>query len=77
MFLLCSICNINNLDHKPESLCFAVMIYSLQKIFESRVAENSIGETYSLEINKICKELIKDMKKNYKHLPVFFEDIVC
>lgn len=34
IFLLCSVCVIDNLDQKPDSLCFAVLIYSIEKAFE-------------------------------------------
>lgn len=74
--LLCAICVLPNLDHNPETLCYAVFVYSIEKAFEIRKMANSHGESYASRVDHIGQEVLQKVKNLNQNLPVFFNDIV-
>ncbi len=60
--LLCSICVLDSLDQKPETLCFAVFVYSIEKAFEIRKLAHSMGETYGNHVDQVGREIIQRLK---------------
>jgi hypothetical protein len=44
---------LENLDHNPETLCYAVFVYSIEKAFEIRKLAHSNGESYGNHVDII------------------------